>query len=97
MDTLQDKIAALIAPSLTGMGYSVIPSETNFFMVHLKRPVIPVIDQFAKKGVQVGRPFPPMLEHLRVSIGTADEMNRFMVAFKDIMANPAKTASSGGA
>lgn len=81
---------------LTGMGYSVIPSETNFFMVHLKRPVVPVIDEFAKKGVQVGRPFPPMLEHLRVSIGTPDEMNRFMVAFKDIMANPAKTASSNG-
>jgi histidinol-phosphate aminotransferase len=82
---------------LTGMGYSVIPSETNFFMVNLKRPIIPVIDEFAKKGVQVGRPFPPMLEHLRVSIGTADEMNRFMVAFKEIMANPAKTASSSGA
>jgi histidinol-phosphate aminotransferase len=81
---------------LSGMGYSVIPSETNFFMVHLKRPVVPVIEEFAKKGVQVGRPFPPMLEHLRVSIGTADEMSRFMVAFKDIMANPAKTASSGG-
>src|SRR5215813_12937658 len=80
---------------LTGMGYSVIPSETNFFMVHLKRPVQPVIDAFLKKGVQVGRPFPPMLEHLRVSIGTADEMSRFMVAFKDIMANPVKTASGG--
>jgi histidinol-phosphate aminotransferase len=80
---------------LTGLGYSVIPSETNFFMVHLKRPVQPVIDAFLKKGVQVGRPFPPMLEHLRVSIGTADEMSRFMVAFKDIMANPVKTASGG--
>jgi histidinol-phosphate aminotransferase len=80
---------------LSGMGYSVIPSETNFFMVHIKRPVQPVIDEFLKKGVQVGRPFPPMLEHLRVSIGTADEMSRFMVAFKDIMANPVKTASGG--
>ena len=78
------------------MGYSVIPSETNFFMVHLAPPVVPVIEEFAKKGVLVGRPFPPMLEHLRVSVGTADEMSRFMVAFKDIMANPAKTASSGG-
>jgi histidinol-phosphate aminotransferase len=81
---------------LQGMGYAVIPSETNFFMVHLKRPVVPVIDEFRKKGVQVGRPFPPMNEHLRVSIGTADEMNRFMVAFKDIMANPVKAAAAGG-
>jgi histidinol-phosphate aminotransferase len=81
---------------LQSMGYAVIPSETNFFMVHLKRPIVPVIDEFRKKGVQVGRPFPPMNEHLRVSIGTPDEMNRFMVAFKDIMANPVKAATTGG-
>jgi histidinol-phosphate aminotransferase len=81
---------------LQGMGYAVIPSETNFFMVNLKRPVVPVIDEFRKKNVQVGRPFPPMNEHLRVSIGTADEMNRFMVAFKDIMASPVKAATTGG-
>ena len=72
-----------------GLGYDVIPSETNFFMVHLGRQVQPVIEEFRKKGVLVGRPFPPMLEHLRVSIGTAEEMDRFMVAFKQIF--PAKT------
>jgi len=81
---------------LAGMGYKSIPSETNFFMVHIRRPVVPVIEEFFKKGVVVGRPFPPMLEHLRVSIGTPQEMDRFMVAFKEVMANPAKTASSGG-
>jgi histidinol-phosphate aminotransferase len=80
---------------LDGMGYKSIPSEGNFFMVHLRRPVVPVIEEFRKKGVVVGRPFPPMLEHLRVSIGTPQEMDRFMVAFKEVMANPAKTASSG--
>jgi histidinol-phosphate aminotransferase len=77
------------------MGYKSIPSETNFFMVHIRRPVVPVIEDFFKKGVVVGRPFPPMLEHLRVSIGTPQEMDRFMVAFKEVMANPVKTASSG--
>jgi histidinol-phosphate aminotransferase len=76
---------------LNALGYATIPSETNFFMVHIKRPVQPVIDEFKKKGVLVGRPFPPMLEHLRVSIGTPDEMDRFMVAYKQIF-----TASSVG-
>jgi histidinol-phosphate aminotransferase len=71
---------------LQSLGYSSIPSEANFFMVHIRRPVQPVIDEFRKKGVLVGRPFPPMLEHLRVSVGTADEMTRFMTAFKSIMA-----------
>ncbi len=74
---------------LSAMGYGVVPSETNFFMVHLKRRVEPVIAAFEKKGVLVGRPFPPMMEHLRVSIGTADEMRRFMVAFKEIIGSPA--------
>ena len=46
----------------------------------------PLIEEFLKKGVLVGRPFPPLNEHLRVSIGTADEMGRFMAAFRDIMA-----------
>ena len=63
-------------------------------MVHLKRPVQPVIEEFKKKGVLVGRAFPPLNEHLRVSIGTANEMDRFMVAFKDIMAQ--KTALKTG-
>jgi histidinol-phosphate/aromatic aminotransferase/cobyric acid decarboxylase-like protein len=69
---------------LEGFGYKVIPSETNFFMVHIKRPVVPVIEEFRKRGIAVGRPFPPMLEHLRVSVGAPDEMNRFMTAFKQI-------------
>jgi len=42
----------------------------------------------------VGRPFPPLNEHLRVSIGTADEMNRFMVAFKSVMGQ-ATSAKAG--
>ena len=79
---------------LRNLGYTVIPSEGNFFMVHLKRPVQPVIEEFRKKGVLVGRPFPPMLEHLRVSVGTAEEMGRFMTAFREVV--PMKTAGSGG-
>lgn len=75
-------------------GYECIPSETNFFMVHLKRPIQPVIEEFRKKGVLVGRPFPPLTEHLRVSIGTPDEMSRFMVAFREIMKGD-KAASRG--
>ena len=74
---------------LASLGYQTIPSDANFFMVHVKRPVQPLVDEFKKKGVLVGRPFPPLNEHLRVSIGTPDEMSRFMVAFKDIMASKA--------
>jgi histidinol-phosphate aminotransferase len=81
---------------LEALGYSVIPSETNFFMVNLRRKVRPVITEFAKQGVLVGRPFPPMDEHLRVSVGNADEMRRFMVAFKDVMSRPVAAATGDG-
>jgi len=79
---------------LESLGYAVIPSEANFFMVNLRRPVPPVIEEFKKKGVLVGRPFPPLMEHLRVSVGTADEMSRFLTAFRDIVA-AARTAKAG--
>ena len=70
---------------LEGMGFKVMPSETNFFMVHLRRQVQPVIEEFRARGVLVGRPFPPMHEHLRVSVGTPDEMRRFLTAFREIV------------
>ena len=72
------------ASDLQALGYEVLPSEANFFMVHIGRQVQPVIEEFRKHGVLVGRPFPPMLEHLRVSVGTAEEMTRFTTAFKQI-------------
>ena len=81
---------------LEGMGFSVIPSETNFFMMHTGRDVEGVRSAFREKGVAVGRPFPPMLEHLRVSIGTEQEMGRFMTAFREIFSVTAESGSSTG-
>jgi histidinol-phosphate/aromatic aminotransferase/cobyric acid decarboxylase-like protein len=43
--------------------------------------------------VLVGRPFPPMTEHLRVSVGTPEEMNRFMTAFKEIFGTTRSTSA----
>jgi histidinol-phosphate aminotransferase len=83
------------AKELRDLGYEVIPSQTNFFMVGLRREVQPVIAAFREEGVLVGRPFPPMTQHLRVSIGTAEEMDRFMVAFKKVMARPVTTTAQG--
>ena len=84
------------AAELQAYGYDVIPSQTNFFMVHTGRPVEEVGAAFREKGVLVGRPFPPMLEHLRVSIGTEEEMSRFMTAFREIFPATTATGASGG-
>jgi histidinol-phosphate aminotransferase len=80
---------------LNAYGYETIPSETNFFMVHIGREIQPVIQEFLAKKVQVGRPFPPMTTHMRVSIGTADEMDRFMAAFKEIFPQKTRNTAAG--
>jgi histidinol-phosphate aminotransferase len=85
---------------LKGMGYEVIPSQANFFMVGVKREVQGVIEDFRKRNpsILVGRPFPPMTQHLRVSVGNAEEMGKFMAAFKEIFsgAKPTTAAAGGG-
>jgi len=77
---------------LTAHGYTVVPSDANFFLVHLRRPVQPAVEEFRKKGILVGRPFAALPEHLRVSVGTPEEMGRFLTAFKEIL--PAGRAAS---
>jgi histidinol-phosphate aminotransferase len=79
--------------ALKALGYDSIPSQANFFMVGLRREVQPVIQAFREEGVLVGRPFPPMTQHLRVSVGVPEEMDRFLTAFKKIMAQPVTTAA----
>src|SRR5262249_42750629 len=74
-----------MAAELDELGYKVIPSDANFFMVNIRRQVMPVIQAFRQKGILVGGPFPQMLEYLRVSLGTAEEMDKFMAAFKTIV------------
>ena len=75
------------------LGFDSIPSEGNFFMISIKRQVQPVIEEFRKRGVLVGRPFPPMLEHLRVSVGNPEEMGRFATAFRQVF--PAGATAGG--
>jgi histidinol-phosphate aminotransferase len=81
---------------LRAMGYEVLPSETNFFMVGLRREVTEVAPEFQKRDVLVGRPFPPMTQHLRVSVGTQAEMDRFLTAFQEVM-GAAKAPSASAA
>ena len=82
---------------LESWGYATSPSQTNFFMVSLgDRMVQPVIEEFRKKGILVGRPFPPMLNHLRVSVGTPEDMEKFIKAFKEIFPQKAAATASRG-
>lgn len=66
-------------------GFSYIPSESNCFMVDTKRPGQGVRDAMAKENVLIGRIWPIMPTHVRVTVGTQEEMERFQAAFLKVM------------
>lgn len=69
-----------------GAGYTVGPSDTNFLMIDLRRDPQPIREACARNGVAVGRPFPPLTNWLRVSIGTRAEMERACEVFRRVLA-----------
>jgi len=67
-------------------GYRFIPSSANFLMIDIRKPVKPVIQAMRDNKVDVGRVFPALPNHLRVTIGTMAEMQAFVTAFNKVMA-----------
>jgi histidinol-phosphate aminotransferase len=66
-------------------GFSYIPSESNCFMVDVKRPGQEVRDAMAKENVMIGRIWPIMPTWVRITVGTQDEMAKFQSAFQKVM------------
>ena len=54
-----------------------IDSHTNFVMLDTDRPSLRVIEHFKTNGIAIAGNFPYFAKHIRVSIGTADEMREF--------------------
>jgi histidinol-phosphate aminotransferase len=69
---------------LENMGYKPIPSQANFIMFDCKRPVVPIIKAMKDRNVHVGRLFPALPNHMRLTIGKKSEMETFLAAFKEI-------------
>lgn len=82
---LNSDVRKSVCAELDGLGYHYIPSHANFMMIDLRRDVRPVIGALRGRGVEVGRLFPALPNHLRVTIGTAPEMKAFLSAFKEVM------------
>ncbi|MDZ7638824.1 MAG: pyridoxal phosphate-dependent aminotransferase [Bryobacterales bacterium] len=66
-------------------GYKYVPSESCKFMLEVGRPGREVWDKMADKGVFIGRTWPVWPTHVRVSIGTQEEMNKFKAAIEPIL------------
>lgn len=63
-----------------------IEPHTNFVMIDIGRDVSTFGREMRAKGVAVGRPFPPLNQMLRVTIGTDAEMKKFREAFSATLA-----------
>jgi histidinol-phosphate aminotransferase len=71
---------------LEEMGYKCIPSQANFIMFDCKRPVVPLIKAMKEHNVHVGRLFPALPNHMRLTIGKKSEMETFVAAFREVIA-----------
>ncbi len=71
---------------LEAAGYKAAPSETNFIMVDIRRDSREFRDACRARGVHIGRPFPHLAAHARISIGTMDEMHRAVGVFREVLA-----------
>lgn len=71
------------------LGFKSAASNTNFIMVPIGRDSRAFKDACAKHGILVGRPFPPLTTHARISIGTMDEMKKAAEVFRQVLSGAA--------
>ena len=62
-------------------GFRYTPSVANHLMVDTRMPTLEVIDGLKRRNVYIGRPWPVWPTHVRVSIGSTSDMERFKTAF----------------
>jgi histidinol-phosphate aminotransferase len=61
-----------------------IPSESNCFMMNVKRPGKEFYTAMAQKKVYIGRVWPEMPTWVRVSVGSKEEMAKFKEVFVQV-------------
>lgn len=83
---LNSEAKAFTVGELEKLGYKIIPSQANFIMTDVKRPVKPLIEAMKQRKVQVGRLFPALPNYMRITIGKRSEMEAFLAAFRQVMA-----------
>jgi histidinol-phosphate aminotransferase len=75
-------------------GYKYIPgSQANFFMVDVKRPGHEFVQSMLNEKIAIGRTWKAMPTYVRVTVGTADEMEKFNAAFVKCMDMPINSPS----
>jgi len=73
--------------AIADLGLGLIPSVANFLCVDFARPAAPLFQALLQRGVIV-RPVANygLPQHLRVTVGTAEENDFFLAALRDLLA-----------
>jgi histidinol-phosphate aminotransferase len=74
---------------LKTQGYATTPSESNCFMLDVRRPGRQVMAGMASKDIYIGRIWPVWPTQVRITVGTHDEMLAFRKVFTEVMSSPA--------
>jgi histidinol-phosphate aminotransferase len=80
---------------LDKQGYSYTRSQSNCFMLDTRRDAKQVIAAMQAKKVYIGRVWPAWPTHVRITVGTAQDMQAFQTAFAEVMQAPAQSAAAG--
>lgn len=75
----------LTRKAFASWGYQSRPSETNFVMVDIRRDAAQFQKACRASGIMVGRVFPPLTTHTRISIGTEAEMRQAIEVFRKVL------------
>jgi histidinol-phosphate aminotransferase len=79
------EVRAFTVKRLEALGAKVPVSHANFLMADIGRDTIAFRDACRARGVAVGRPFPPLTTHSRISIGTMAEMQQACDVFASVL------------
>jgi len=82
---LNREARAFTRKALADLGYPSAESQTNFIMVPIRRDAKGFQDECRARGILVGRVFPPLVDHARISIGTMDEMRQAVDVFRQVL------------
>lgn len=80
--SVNEEGSGMLYSTLDELGLEYIPSHTNFVMFRIGEPIEAFNRRMNAQGIRNGRPFPPMLDWSRTSIGLPEEMQVFCDALR---------------
>lgn len=83
-------VRTMVTDKLDELGIEYAYPQGSFVFMKTGVPIKEFQALMEAENIMVGRPFPPMLDWCRVSIGTEEEMSTFLSVFEEVMKGQGK-------